>query len=53
MTWRLTDEERRKYQLAEELGLIEKLEKCGWAGLPAKDTGRIGGRLHRMERAEK
>ncbi len=47
--WRLSQEEKRKYALAEELGLIEELEKKGWAGLPAKDTGRIGGMLHRSK----
>ena len=45
--WRLSEEEKRKYALAERLGLLEELEKKGWAGLPAKDTGRIGGMLHR------
>ena len=32
-----------KMEIAEELGLTEKVEKLGWGGLTAKETGRIGG----------
>ena len=32
-----------KYEIAEELGLIDKLKQLGWGGLTAKETGRIGG----------
>lgn len=32
-----------KYEIAEELGLIDKVKKYGWGGLTAKETGRIGG----------
>lgn len=32
-----------KYEIAEELGLIEKVKSLGWGGLTAKETGRIGG----------
>ncbi len=32
-----------KYEIAEELGLIDKLKRLGWGGLTAKETGRIGG----------
>lgn len=32
-----------KYEIAEELGLIEKLKQFGWGELTAKETGRIGG----------
>ncbi|AOY76365.1 small, acid-soluble spore protein, alpha/beta type [Clostridium formicaceticum] len=32
-----------KYEIAEELGLIDKVKKLGWGGLTAKETGRIGG----------
>ena len=42
-TWRLTDKETRKYEAAERLGLLSRLEENGWPGLSAKDAGRIGG----------
>ncbi len=43
--WSLDEKSRRKYELAEEFGLIETLREKGWAGLSAKDSGRIGGRM--------
>lgn len=42
-----------KYEIAEELGLIEKVKKLGWKGLSAKETGRIGGIITRKRKAEK
>lgn len=38
-----TMEDYWKYEIAEELGLLDKVEKIGWGGLTAKETGRIGG----------
>lgn len=35
--------EKVKYEIAGELGLLEKVQEVGWAGLTAKETGRIGG----------
>lgn len=32
-----------KYEIAEELGLIDKIKRLGWGELTAKETGRIGG----------
>lgn len=43
--WRLPDKLRRKYETAEALGLTEKLRSVGWAGLSAKEAGRIGGTM--------
>ncbi len=43
--WSLDEKSRRKYELAEEFGLTETLLEKGWAGLSAKDSGRIGGRM--------
>ena len=34
-----------KYEIASELGLIDKVSEKGWAGLTAKEAGRIGGIL--------
>ncbi|MEA5013958.1 MAG: small, acid-soluble spore protein, alpha/beta type [Candidatus Limiplasma sp.] len=39
----LSAQERKKYELAQELGLLERVKDVGWAGLSAKETGRIGG----------
>jgi len=38
-----TPQDRLKYEIAEELGLMEKIKEVGWGGLTAKETGRIGG----------
>lgn len=32
-----------KLEVAEELGLIDKIKKVGWAGLTAEETGKLGG----------
>ena len=39
----ITSEEKLKYEIAEELGLLDKVLTDGWRGLSAKETGRIGG----------
>ena len=41
----LTDNDIMKYEIASELGLIDKVTERGWAGLTAKEAGRIGGIL--------
>ena len=46
----LTREERMKYEIAQELGLLERVREVGWAGLTAKETGRIGGMIGRRKR---
>lgn len=35
--------EKIKYEIAEELGLKDKVTSLGWGGLTAEETGRIGG----------
>ena len=47
---RLTREERMKYELARELGLLDRVRQVGWAGLSAKETGRIGGLIGQSHR---
>lgn len=32
-----------KLEIAYELGLADKIRQLGWAGLSAKETGRLGG----------
>ena len=39
----LDPEEQLKYEIAEELGLLDKVIAEGWKSLSAKETGRIGG----------
>ena len=49
----LTREEKRKYEIAEELGLLDRVLEDGWKTLSAKETGRIGGLVTRRKREEK
>ena len=44
------DIEELKMEIAEELGLLDKVKKVAWAGLSAKETGRMGGILTRRKR---
>jgi len=37
------ENKRLKYEIAKELGLLDKVLKSGWKSLTAKETGRIGG----------
>ena len=41
---------RMKYELARELGLLDRVRQVGWAGLTAKETGRIGGLIGQKKR---
>ena len=54
MSWRLNEKDKRKYEAASRFGLTDELAEKGWAGLSAKDAGRIGGSLHgkRKSKAE-
>ncbi|MGI6586750.1 MAG: small, acid-soluble spore protein, alpha/beta type [Gracilibacteraceae bacterium] len=47
----LTPEDAIKYEIANELGLGEKLAQVGWGGLTAEETGRIGGLITRKKRS--
>lgn len=42
--------ERIKYEIADELGLKEKVDAYGWGGLTAEETGRIGGIMTKRKR---
>lgn len=46
----LTPQEKLKYEIAEELGLLDQVLEHGWKSLPARDTGRIGGLMTRRKR---
>ena len=40
---KMSREERMKYEIAQELGVLDKVLEGGWKSLSAKETGRIGG----------
>lgn len=42
--------EKIKYEIADELGLLEKVKKFGWKSLSAKETGRIGGLMTKRKK---
>lgn len=46
----LTPEERLKYEIAEELGLGERVRSEGWRSLTSKESGRIGGMMTKRKR---
>ena len=48
----MSREERMKYEIAEELGLLNRVLENGWKTLSAKETGRIGGLVTRRKREE-
>ncbi|WP_066892983.1 small, acid-soluble spore protein, alpha/beta type [Clostridium nigeriense] len=42
--------EKIKYEIADELGLKDKVDAYGWGGLTAEETGRIGGIMTKRKR---
>ena len=42
--------ERLKYEIAGELGILDRVLKDGWKSLSAKETGRIGGLMTRRRK---
>lgn len=49
----LSPDDRMKYEIAQELGLLDKVKEQGWKVLTAKETGRIGGLMTRRKREKK
>lgn len=49
----LDPEEQLKYEIAEELGLLDKVIAEGWKSLSAKETGRIGGLMTKKKKEMK
>jgi hypothetical protein len=43
-------EEKLKYEIAEELGYMDKVMATGWKSLTAKESGRIGGIMTKCRR---
>lgn len=46
----LTSDEKVKYEIAEELGLLDRVLEHGWKSLSSKETGRIGGLMTKRRR---
>jgi hypothetical protein len=49
----LDPEEKLKYEVAEELGLLDKVMAEGWKSLTSKETGRIGGLVTRKKKSSR
>jgi len=47
---KLTENDIMKYEIAEELGLIDKVNSTGWKSLTARESGRVGGILARRKK---
>lgn len=50
---KLTRDEEMKYEIARELGVLDKVLQNGWKSLSAKETGRIGGLMTRKKKETK
>lgn len=46
----LTPEEKVKLEIAEEIGVYDKVLSGGWRALSAKESGKIGGILSKRKR---
>lgn len=46
----LTQDDKMKYDVARELGLLEKIQNSGWGGLTAGESGKIGGILMKKKK---
>lgn len=46
----MTQEELLKFEIAEELGLKERVLSGGWKALTSKESGRIGGLMTKRKR---
>lgn len=49
----LSLEEQMKYEIAEEIGVVDKVFESGWRSLSAKESGRIGGILANRKKKKK
>lgn len=48
-----TPDDLLKLEIAQEIGLMDKVEELGWGGLTAKETGRIGGLMTAKKKRRK
>jgi hypothetical protein len=49
----LKPEEEMKYEIASELGYLDKVLSTGWKSLTAKESGRIGGLITKRRREQR
>ena len=49
----LTPDEKLKYEIAEDLGLLDRVMADGWRSLSSKETGRIGGLMTKKRKEQK
>ena len=49
----IKEEEKLKYEIAEELGLLDRVLSDGWSSLSARETGRIGGMLRQRNQKQR
>ena len=50
---KLSPDDIMKYEIAQELGLMEKVSTQGWKSLTAKESGRLGGLMARRKKKAK
>lgn len=48
----MKENEKVKYEIARELGLIDKVLEYGWKSLTPKETGRIGGLVNKRKKTQ-
>lgn len=49
----LTQEDKMKYEIAKEIGVLDKVLEHGWKSLTAKESGRIGGLMTKRKKEGK
>ncbi len=49
----VSDKDLLKYEIAAELGLMDKISRTGWKSLTAKESGRIGGLMTKRRNKDK
>lgn len=49
----LKPEDIMKYEIAEELGLLDKVREQGWKSLTSKESGKIGGIISKRNKENK
>ena len=47
---KLEPHDRLKYEIAQELGLLDKVREGGWKALSSRETGRIGGMMTKRKK---
>lgn len=48
----LEKQDRLKYEIAQEIDLLDKVLSEGWGSLTAKETGKIGGLISKQRKCD-